>query len=70
MVHFCTKKRSSGFIQRMLDYILVSNTLQELLTITEILTPISNRSFSGTLLTFKRKKKQLEVKDFRNLVVL
>ena len=64
MVHFCTKKRSSGFIQRRLDYILVSNTLQEFLTMTEILTPISNRSFSRTLLAFKRKKNTIRGKGF------
>ena len=36
-----TQKHSSGFIQRRLDYIFISNTLQELVTTTEILTPIS-----------------------------
>ena len=36
-----TQKHSSGFIQRRLDYILISNPLQEFVTITEILTPIS-----------------------------
>ena len=36
-----TQQHSSGFIQRRLDYIFISNTLQELLTTTEILTPIS-----------------------------
>ena len=35
------QKLSSGFIQGRLDYIFVSNTLQELVTTTEILTPIS-----------------------------
>ena len=36
-----TQKHSSGFIQRRLAYIFISNTLQELVTTTEILTPIS-----------------------------
>ena len=35
-----TQKYSSGFIQRRLDYIFILNTLQELVTTTEILTPI------------------------------
>ena len=36
-----TQQHSSGFIQRRLDYIFISNILQELVTTTEILTPIS-----------------------------
>ena len=36
-----TQKHSSGFIQRRLDYIFISNTHQELVTTTEIPTPIS-----------------------------
>ena len=36
-----TQNHSSGFIQRRLDYIFISNTLQELGTTTEVLTPIS-----------------------------
>ena len=36
-----TQKHSSGFIQRRLDYILIWNTLQEFVVITEILTRIS-----------------------------
>ena len=35
-----TQQHSSGFIQRRLDYIFISNTLQELVTTTEILAPI------------------------------
>ena len=35
------QKHSLGFIQRKIDYIFISNTLQELVTTTEILTPIS-----------------------------
>ena len=36
-----TQKHSSGFIECRLDYIFTLNTLQELVTTTEILTPIS-----------------------------
>ena len=36
-----TQKYSSGFIQRRLDQMFISNTLQEFVTMTEILTPIS-----------------------------
>ena len=36
-----TQQHSSGFIQRRLDYIFISNTLQKLVTTTETLTPIS-----------------------------
>ena len=35
-----THKHSSSLIQHRLDYIFISNTLQELVTMTEILTPI------------------------------
>ena len=35
------QKHSSGFIQHRLDYILILNTLQEFVTMTDILTPIS-----------------------------
>ena len=40
-----TQQHSSGFIQRRLDYILISNTLQELVTTTEILTLILTDHF-------------------------
>ena len=36
-----TEQNFSGFIQRRLDYIFVSNTLPKLKTTTEIMTPIS-----------------------------
>ena len=36
-----TQQHSPGFIQRGLDYIFISNTLQELVTTTEMLIPIS-----------------------------
>ena len=35
-----TQKHSSDFIQRRLDYILISNTLQQFVIMTEILNPI------------------------------
>ena len=40
-----TQQHSSGFVQRRLYYIFISNTLQELVTTTEILTPISTDHF-------------------------
>ena len=39
------KKHSLGFIQRRLDYILISNTLQEFVTMTKILTYDSTDNF-------------------------
>ena len=36
-----TQKHSSGFIQRRLDYISISNTIQEFVTKADIPTPIS-----------------------------
>ena len=36
-----TQKHSSGFVERRLDYILISITLQEFVNMTDILTPIS-----------------------------
>ena len=39
------QKCSSGFIQRRLDYMFISNTLQESVIMTEILTPISTDHF-------------------------
>ena len=61
-----TQENSSGFIQRRLDYILISNTLQEFVTMTEIVTPIST-GHSPVLFSFQL---QLEVKDFGNLIAL
>ena len=40
------QKHFSGFIKRRLDYIFISNTFQELVTTTEILTPISTDNSS------------------------
>ena len=36
-----TQQHSSGFIERRFDYIFISNALQELVNMTEILAPIS-----------------------------
>ena len=55
-----TEKYSSDFIQRRLDYILISNTLQELVPITEIQTLIST-VHSPVLFSLFSKKLQLEV---------
>ena len=49
-----TQQHSSGFIQRRLDYIFISNTLQKLITTTEILTPISTDHFPVILSLSKR----------------
>ena len=48
-------KHSSGFFQHRLDYVFISNTPQELVTTTEILTPIS--SYHSPVLFFLSKGK-------------
>ena len=58
-----TQKHSSGFIQRRLDYILISNTLQELTT-TEILISISV-DYSPVLFSLLKGKGCLRGKGFR-----
>ena len=50
-----TQKHYLGFIQRRLDYILISNTLQEFLTMTDILTLIST-DHSPVLLSLSKEK--------------
>ena len=50
-----TQKHFSGFIQRRLDYILISNTLQEFVTMTDILTPIST-DHSPVLFSLSKEK--------------
>ena len=50
-----TLKHSSGFIQRRLDYILILNTLQEFVTMADILTPIS-ADHSPLLLSLSKGK--------------
>ena len=55
-----TQKHFSGFIQRRLDYILISNTLQEFLTMTDILTPISTEH-SPVLVSLSKEKVTIRV---------
>ena len=50
-----TQKHFSGFIQRRLDYMFISNTLQEFVTMTEILTPIST-DHSPALFSLSKEK--------------
>ena len=52
------KRHYSGFIQRRLDYILISNTLQEFVTTTDILTPIS-KDHSPVLFSLLKEKKTI-----------
>ena len=58
-----TQKHSSGFIQRRLDYISISNTLQEFVTMTEILTPIST-DHSPVLFSLSKEKTTIRGKGF------
>ena len=58
-----TQKHSLGFIQRKLDYIFIPNTLQELVTTTQILTPIST-DYSHVLLSLSEGKDFLIGKGF------
>ena len=60
-----TQKHSSGFTQQRLNYILISNTLQEFVNMTEILATIST-DHSPLLFSLSKEKIQLEVK---NLIV-
>ena len=59
-----TQKQYSGFIQRRIDYIFISNTLQELVTTTEILTPISTGHCPG-IFSFSEGNDYLGGKEFR-----
>ena len=58
-----TQRLSSGFIQRRLDYILISNTLQEFVTMTKILTPIST-DHSPVLFSLSKEKTAIRGKGF------
>ena len=58
-----TQKHASAFIQRRLDYILISNTLQEFVTMTEILTPIST-DHSPLLFSLSKEKNTITGKGF------
>ena len=60
------QKHSSGFIQRRLDYIFISNTFQELVTTTEILALVDILLLYSPL--FQKENTVLEVKDFGNLI--
>ena len=57
-----TQTHSSGFIQLRLDYIFISNALQELVTTTEILTLIQ------LINLFPKETTVSEVNDFGNLI--
>ena len=48
------QKHSSDFIQLRLDYMFILNTLQEYVTMTDV-DSYFNRSFSCTVISFKRK---------------
>ena len=61
-----TQQHSSGFIQRRLDYIFISNTLQELVTTTEILTPIST-DHSSVIFSLSKGNDCLRGKGFWKL---
>ena len=59
-----TQKHSSGFIQRRLDYVLsISDILQEFVTITEILTPIST-DHSLVLFSLSKVENTIRSKGF------
>ena len=59
---------SSGFTQRRLDYIFILNTLQEFVTISEILTPIST-DHSPVLFSLSREKETvLELEELGNII--
>ena len=49
------QKSSSGFIQHRVDYMFISNTFQESVIMTEILTPISTDHFTVLLSLSKEK---------------
>ena len=54
-----TQKHSSGFIQRRLDYIFILNTLQEFVTMTEILAPIPT---DHSLVPFSLSKEETTIR--------
>ena len=61
-----SKKYSSSFIQCRLDYIHISNALQELVTTTEILNPSLIILLYSSV--FQKEKTVSEVKDVGNLI--
>ena len=58
-----TQNHSSGFIQRRLDYILISNTLQKFVTMADIMTPIST-DHSLVLFSLSKEKTTIRGKGF------
>ena len=64
-----TQIHSSGFIQRRLDYILLSNTLQKFVTRTEILTPIPTNHYP-VLFSLSKETTSIRGKGFWKLIVL
>ena len=58
-----TQKHSSDFIQPRLDYILISNTLQEFVIMTEILALIST-DHSPLMLSLLKEKTNIRGKVF------
>ena len=60
---------TSGFIQRRLYYILISNTLQEFVTMTEILAPNST-DHSPVPFSLSKEKSTITVKGLWEFIVL
>ena len=60
------QKHSSSLIQRKLDYMFISNSLQEFATMVGILIPISTDHSPVSL--FQKEKAVSGVKDFGNLI--
>ena len=58
-----TQEHFPGFIQRRFDYILILNTLQELVTMTKTLTPIST-DHSLVLFSLSKEKNTIRGKGF------
>ena len=57
------QKHSSSFIQLRFDYIFISSTLQEFVTIAEILTPVS-KDHSPVLFCLSKEKGSIRGKGF------
>ena len=55
-----TQNHSSGFIQSRLDYMLILNTLQEFVTMTEIMTPFLT---DHSLVLFSLSKEKTTIRD-------
>ena len=61
------QKKSSGFIQRRLDYMFISNTPQEFVIMTEIMTAIYQTILLYSSI-FQKKSPVSKVKDFGNAI--